>query len=65
MHLEARIPRLFSPHQELPEELIQLSGRLLAKDPDARPQNAAEVAFNLDRIEGLLARRGWRRWLPG
>jgi predicted Ser/Thr protein kinase len=65
MHLEARIPRLHSPHQELPEELIQLSGRLLAKDPDGRPQSAGEVAFTLERIEALLGRRGWRRWLPG
>ena len=64
-HLEARIPRLFSPHQELPEELVQLSARLLAKDPDARPQSAAEVATAFERIEALLARRGWRRWLPG
>ncbi|HEU5057045.1 MAG TPA: serine/threonine-protein kinase [Kofleriaceae bacterium] len=64
-HLEARIPRLFSPHQELPEELVQLSARLLAKDREARPQSAAEVAIALDRIEALLARRGWRRWLPG
>jgi hypothetical protein len=65
MHLEAKVPRLHSPHQELPEELIQLSARLLAKDPDGRPQSAGEVAFTLERIEGLLARRGWRRWLPG
>jgi eukaryotic-like serine/threonine-protein kinase len=64
-HLEARIPRLFSPHQELPEELVQLSARLLAKDREARPQAAAEVAIALDRIEALLGRRGWRRWLPG
>jgi serine/threonine-protein kinase len=64
-HLEARIPRLFSPHQELPEELVQLSGRLLAKEPDARPQTATEIALAFDRIEALLARRGWRRWLPG
>ena len=65
MHLEARIPRLFSPHQELPEELVQLSGRLLAKDRESRPQTAAEVAIAFDRIEALLGRRGWRRWLPG
>jgi serine/threonine-protein kinase len=65
MHLDARVPRLHSPHQELPEELIQLSARLLAKEPDGRPQSAGEVAFTLERIEGLLTRRGWRRWLPG
>jgi serine/threonine protein kinase len=64
-HLEARIPRLQSPHQELPEELIQLAARLLAKEPDDRPQTASEVASALERIEGLLSRRGWRRWLPG
>ena len=45
-------------------QLLETLGSL-AKDRDARPQTAAEVAIAFDRIEALLLRRGWRRWLPG
>jgi eukaryotic-like serine/threonine-protein kinase len=63
-HLNDPVPALRSPRQDLPPDLVQLGARLLAKQPDERPADAAEVLTWLDRIEGTLSRRGWRRWLP-
>jgi serine/threonine protein kinase len=43
---------------EVPAPLADLVMRLLAKDPDARPASAAEVADALERIQGPIATPG-------
>lgn len=62
-HLQSPPPAATSPHQELPIELVQVIQRLLAKDVEDRVASAAELAATLERVEHLLGRRGWRRWL--
>lgn len=63
-HLNVAIPTLASASGEpLPEELVTLSRRLLAKNPDERVACAGELIAALERCSNLLHRRGWRRWL--
>ena len=62
-HLQNPPPPATSPHQDLPLELVQVIERLLAKQTDERVASAAEVVASLERVETLLGRRGWRRWL--
>jgi serine/threonine protein kinase len=63
-HLQADVPKIESPHGELPEELIRLVHHCMAKQPEERFASAGELIAALERIEGMLSRRGWRRWLP-
>ena len=63
-HVYAPAPAVFSVHEPLPERLARLVARMLQKKPEQRPQTAAEVAGELARIERLLGRQGWSRWLP-
>ncbi|HWM88801.1 MAG TPA: serine/threonine-protein kinase [Kofleriaceae bacterium] len=63
-HLQAEIPPIESPHGELPEELVRIVHRCMAKQPEDRFASATELIAALDRIENMMNRRGWRRWLP-
>ena len=63
-HLQAEIPNIESPHGELPEELVRLVQHCMAKQPDERYASATELNVALERIEAMMNRRGWRRWLP-
>jgi serine/threonine-protein kinase len=65
-HLRSPVPRVTSPRGELPDEVVSLVTRLLAKDPDARVQCASDLVADIDRcLEALNRRGGWRRWLHG
>jgi serine/threonine protein kinase len=63
-HLQAEIPPIESPHGELPEELIRIVQRCMAKQPEDRFASATELTAAMERIEAMMSRRGWRRWLP-
>ncbi|MEB3220556.1 MAG: protein kinase [Candidatus Sericytochromatia bacterium] len=51
-HLRQRPPSLAAARADLPEALVQLVGRLLEKDPAARPRSAAEVLLALAALAG-------------
>jgi serine/threonine-protein kinase len=53
-HVRGPVPNI-AQRVKVPAELAQLVARLLAKNPAARPGDAAEVAARLDEIEGWLA----------
>jgi len=63
-HLQAEIPAIESPHGELPEELTRIVQHCMAKQPDERYASATELVVALERVEAMMSRRGWRRWLP-
>ncbi|MCC6555841.1 MAG: protein kinase, partial [Polyangiaceae bacterium] len=48
-------PRLRELRPEIPEPLERLVARMLAKNPEARPRDAGEVASELARLDGVLA----------
>jgi formylglycine-generating enzyme required for sulfatase activity len=56
-HLVATPPRLGSLVPDVPAELEELTLRLLAKEPGARGESAAQVAQELDDIAAGKARR--------
>ncbi len=64
LHLQAETPTIESPHGELPEELVRIVQHCMAKQPEDRFASATELSAALDRVESMMARRGWRRWLP-
>ncbi|RMH40270.1 MAG: serine/threonine protein kinase [Deltaproteobacteria bacterium] len=63
-HVVAPAPPVTSPMDELPQPLVDLVAKLLRKRPEQRYRSAAELAAELGRVEQLLARTGWRKWLP-
>jgi serine/threonine-protein kinase len=63
-HLQAEIPSIESPHGELPEDLGRIVENCMAKQPEARFASATELIAALERVEAMMSRRGWRRWLP-
>ncbi|MBX3156745.1 MAG: serine/threonine protein kinase [Deltaproteobacteria bacterium] len=63
MHMKAPPPAATSPHGPLPEELVKLVERCLAKSPAARFPNMRALLVELDGIARTVGRRGWRRWL--
>jgi tetratricopeptide (TPR) repeat protein/predicted Ser/Thr protein kinase len=58
-------PPLSALRRDLPRELSGLTERLLAKDREARPRSAAEVARALAEIESSPELASWRGALPG
>jgi len=46
-HLNKPPPNLLDERSDVPPEIVELYFRMMAKHPDARPQNAAEVADTL------------------
>jgi serine/threonine-protein kinase len=64
-HILEDVPPLHTARwAEVPVELWVVIERLLAKKPEERYQTAEMLIADLDRVAGLLQRRGWRRWLP-
>jgi serine/threonine protein kinase len=63
-HVHAPAPPVRSPHEPVPDALVRVVARLLRKDPTERYQSAAELVEDLARVELVLERQGWRRWLP-
>jgi eukaryotic-like serine/threonine-protein kinase len=64
MHIRAPVPTPDSPFGPLPEDLRRMVAQLLAKSPDDRPASVGAVLAELGRIEPMLQRAGWRRYLP-
>jgi serine/threonine-protein kinase len=62
-HIEEPVPTPESPLGPLPEALERTVMRALAKYPEQRPQDARELARELDAVLAAMARPGWRRWL--
>jgi serine/threonine-protein kinase len=63
-HVVAPPPLVTSPLETLPEQLERVVARLLRKDPAERHQTAAALIEDLEVVERMLSRAGWRRWLP-
>ncbi len=64
MHVLTPAPAVSSPLEPLPELLEKVVARLLRKDADERYQTAAALVEDLDKVERLMGRSGWRKWLP-
>jgi serine/threonine protein kinase len=62
-HMEDPVPTPEAPSGPLPEALERTVMRMLAKQPDQRPQTAAEVGRELAQAGATMARPGWRKWL--
>jgi tetratricopeptide (TPR) repeat protein len=56
-HLQQPPPSLGAARPELPGALVGLVGRLLAKDPAARPRSAAQALVELTSLAGLAVTR--------
>jgi serine/threonine-protein kinase len=63
MHMKAPPPAVASPHGPLPEDLVKIVERCLAKSPAARFPNMRALLVELDAVARTVGRRGWRRWL--
>jgi serine/threonine protein kinase len=62
-HIEEPVRTPESPLGPLPEALERTCMRAMAKYPEQRPQDARELARELDAVLAAMARPGWRRWL--
>ena len=63
-HIVAPLPDVRSPHGPLPEAVLHVVHRALAKRVEERFQTMEEMISDLDRALATLERSGWRRWLP-
>jgi serine/threonine-protein kinase len=63
LHLEAPVPEPVSPHGPLPPGLIDIVTTCLQKAPTARFPNMRALLTELDHVESVAGRQGWRRWL--
>ena len=61
-HLHKGAPRLDERRADVPEALVAVVERLLAKRPEDRFADAREVAAALATVAAPRSRRGWRRW---
>lgn len=59
LHMEAEPPSILKARPELPAILDQLVSRMLAKDPDQRPQRAKGIIATLDQIVEYLPPQIW------
>jgi serine/threonine protein kinase len=62
-HLLEAPPELVSPHGQLPMEVWQMISRCLQKTPAQRYPSMRALLLDLEQIESIVERRGWRRWL--
>ncbi|MEZ4363644.1 MAG: serine/threonine-protein kinase [Kofleriaceae bacterium] len=62
-HLRDPVPELQSPHGALPPELTALLQKCLEKSPVQRYASLRAMLLDLEQIESIVDRRGWRRWL--
>lgn len=63
-HEFAPIPDVVSPLGPVPDILQRIVTRAMAKLPEERYQSAEEMRAALTHAAEVLARPGWRRWLP-
>ncbi len=64
-HILDAPPPLWTPEGgTIPEELWLVIQKLMAKKPEDRYPTTDAVIAELDRMQALLQRKGWRRWLP-
>lgn len=54
-HLKSEIPLLSEHRPDLPEDLVQVVARMMAKDPEARFQTPQELSRELTRIKQRLS----------
>jgi eukaryotic-like serine/threonine-protein kinase len=64
LQLGAPLPSVTNPRGPMPDLLERILARAMAKRVEERYQTAREMAADLDRASALLARGGWRTWLP-
>jgi serine/threonine protein kinase len=62
-HLRDPVPDPGSSHGQLPVELGQLLARCLQKSPAQRYPSVRALLLDLEQVESIVERRGWRRWL--
>jgi serine/threonine-protein kinase len=62
-HLRDAVPEPKSPFGALPTELVDIIYRCLQKSPAMRYPNMRALLVDLEEVEKLVDRRGWRRWL--
>lgn len=62
-HIRDPIPEPTSPHGPLPPELVALLTRMLQKSPAQRYPSIKAFLLDLEQVESIVERRGWRRWL--
>jgi serine/threonine protein kinase len=62
-HLRDPVPEPKSPYGPLPTELTDIIHRCLQKSPTQRYPNMRALLVDLEEVEKLVDRRGWRRWL--
>jgi hypothetical protein len=62
-HIREAMPEVTSPHGPLPPEINSLLTRMLAKSPGQRYPSIRALLLDLENIESIVERRGWRRWL--
>jgi serine/threonine-protein kinase len=62
-HLREPAAEPVSPHGALPPELTHLLLRCLEKAPAQRFPSIRAMLLDLEHVESIVERRGWRRWL--
>ncbi len=62
-HIKEPVPEVSSVHGALPPELGQLLQRCLQKSPGQRYPSIRALLLDLEQVEAIVERRGWRRWL--
>jgi len=63
MHISSAIPIPTSHHEPLTASLENMVVRSLAKEPESRQQDMAELIREVDAIREQLARPGFRKWI--
>jgi serine/threonine-protein kinase len=63
-HITEPVPPAVGPIEDLPEELIHIIAKAMAKTPGERYSSIASLLDELARVDAMLSRKGWRRWLP-
>jgi serine/threonine protein kinase len=62
-HLRDPVPEVASPRGPLPPELGALLQKCLQKSPVLRYASIRAMLLELEQVESIVDRRGWRRWL--
>ena len=62
-HIRDAVPEVTSIHGALPPEVNQLLQRALQKQPGQRYPSIRALLLDLEQVESIVERRGWRRWL--
>lgn len=62
-HIRDPVPEVTSIHGPLPPEVNLLLQRALQKQPGQRYPSIRAFLLDLEQVESIVERRGWRRWL--